>query len=102
MCPEKKLEIVVDYFYSGVSLIQYASTCFVSIPSLRKWVKGFTNEGMQALCNEEEWKDRAEMLESGVYDLSKFTCCSEYKFSKEAMRYFESPSEYSPARKMSR
>lgn len=102
MCPEKKLEIVVDFFYSGVPLISYATTCFVSIPSLRKWVKNFIEFGMRGLCNDEEWKEREALIGSFKYDLKKFECCSEYRFSKEAIRYFENPIAYRATTKMSR
>lgn len=102
MCPEKRLEVVLDYYDSGVQLIQYASTCFVSIPSLRKWIKDFNAMGFEGLCTEEEWSERQQMVESGKYSLDHFHCCQGYKFSKVALHFFENPGMYKVANRMSR
>jgi len=89
-CPELKLEILLWYKEEDLKLTTFASSVFVSIVTLRKWIQGFEKQGYKGLCTKKEWEKRCKALKNKGCKLYKeFECCNEHVFSKSAIAYLE-------------
>jgi transposase-like protein len=93
-CPEKKLEIILDFYDSDVKIVPFAQSYDISTPTIRKWIRTFEVFGLRGLCSDAEWRERKQMYLYETFDKKKLKCCENYNLSKEVGDYINNKEHF--------